>query len=176
MTDEKRFLLKVLSILLQYPDEELIRQLEELRDAAEEVHEPGARDKCLSFLNYLAETSLIQLQEAYSATFDLNPATCFNLTYHKWGDARERGSALVAFHRLYQNGGYECASRELPDYLPMILEFLSVNRQQNSFSLLEHYCDPVKTIRSRLQETGSPYAGLLDIVQDIFTELHASGD
>jgi nitrate reductase delta subunit len=175
MTDENRFLLKLLSFLLQYPDEELFRQLEELRDAAEEVHEPGAREICVSFLSYLAETSLIQLQEAYTATFDLNPATCLNLTYHKWGDARERGGALVAFHRLYHNGGYKCDSRELPDYLPMILEFLSVNRQQNCFSLLERYFDQVKAIHSRLQETGSPYAGLFDIVQDIFTELHARG-
>jgi nitrate reductase delta subunit len=126
-------------------------------------------------LSYLAETSLIQLQETYTATFDLNPATCLNLTYHKWGDARERGSALVDFHHLYHNGGYEAASRELPDYLPMILEFLSVNQQQNSFSLFEDYCEQVEDIRSRLLETGSPYAGLFGIVLEIISEPHATG-
>ena len=175
MISEKRHLLKVLSILLQYPEEEWIHRVEELRDAVEDISKPGPQERCTVLLNYLAGTPLILLQENYTATFDLNPNTCLNLTYHRWGDARERGSALVAFHQLYSNAGYECATGELPDYLPMILEFLAVNGQEKKFSLLKQYSDQVEVIGSRLREAGSPYLGIVEIVVDICKEYKASG-
>ena len=173
MISERRRLLKLLSILLQYPEEEWIHRVEELRDALKLIPKPEVQERCTVFLNYLAATPLIRLQENYTATFDLSPNTCLNLTYHRWGDARERGNALVAFHHLYQSSGYESTTGDLPDYLPLVLEFVSVNRQQSPI-LLGQYCDQVETIGSRLQENGSPYAGVFEIVMEIFRELQAS--
>jgi nitrate reductase delta subunit len=175
MNEEKRSLLKVLSILLQYPGDEFVFSLEELKEAVEEIPQVKQREKCVNFLNYLGNNSLIRLQEEYTVTFDFNPATSLNLTYHKWGDTRERGNALVGFHQLYETAGYESTSGELPDYLPLLLEFLSINRQECDFSFLGQYCDQLKAIGVHLQESGSPYAGLFEIVLDIFKEIKTNG-
>jgi len=175
MTEEKHYLLKLLSILLQYPDDELIRSLGELKEAVEQIYQAEQRERCVIFLDYLGNNSLIRLQEEYTSTFDLNPEMCLNLTYHRWGDARERGSALVDFHQLYGTAGYECATGELPDYLPLVLEFLSINRHEKQVSFLGQYSDQVEVIGSRLQEAGSPHGGLFEIVVDTFRELQANG-
>jgi len=175
MNDDKRCLLKVLSILLHYPDDEFILSLEELKEAVEQIPQVEQRERCLTFLNYLVSNPLIHLQEEYTATFDLNPATSLNLTYHKWGDARERGNALAELNFLYRKAGYESCNDDLPDYLPLVLEFLSINKLANSFSFLGQYRDQVKAVGSRLREKGSPYSGILAIVQDIFGELKGNG-
>ena len=176
MNEENRHLLKVLSALLQYPDDELLLLLQELREAVAEIPQKDYREKCVKFLDYLDNNSLIRLQEEYSATFDLNPATSLNLTYHKWGDARERGSALSDLNYLYHKAGYDSSDDDLPDYLPLILEFLSITTSAGSFSFLGQYCDHVETVGSRLREQGSPYVGLFEIVLDIFRDLRANGD
>ena len=175
LDEEKRSLLKVLSLLLQYPDDGFIISLEELKEAVGEISQVEQRERCLNFLDYLDNNPLISLQEEYTATFDFKPAASLNLTYHKWGDARERGNALVGFHQLYQTAGYESISGELPDYLPLLLEFLSINHQECDISFLGQYCGQLKAIGSLLKEAGSPYAGLFKIVLDIFRELKANG-
>jgi nitrate reductase delta subunit len=193
MNDEKRYLLKLLSTLLQYPDDEFILSLEELKEAVAQIPQVEHRERCVNFLDYLGNTPLISLQEEYTSTFDLNPSTCLNLTYHKWGDSRERGNALVDFHRLYHQAGYESSTGELPDYLPLVLEYLSLNRNgdhsshvalaglirqkegTSTTSLLGQYCGEVETISSGLQEAGSVYAGLLAIVTDLFIEMKSMG-
>jgi nitrate reductase delta subunit len=175
MKDQKRYLLKVLSILLQYPEDEFVLSLEELREAVEQIPQVDQRERCEHFLDYLGNNPLIRLQEEYTSTFDLNPSTCLNLTYHKWGDARERGNALVDFRRLYHQAGYECSTGELPDYLPLVLEYLSLSRNGDNHSLPGQYCEEVKTVRSRLEESGSVYADLLAIVADLFTEMKTMG-
>ncbi|MGD8777070.1 MAG: nitrate reductase molybdenum cofactor assembly chaperone [Syntrophobacterales bacterium] len=175
MNDDKRYLLKVLSVLLQYPDEELMLNFEEIGEAVEKIAQVKTRKRYTNFLKYLEETPLIRLQEEYTVTFDFNPATSLNLTYHKWGDTRERGKALVGFHQLYETAGYESTSGELPDYLPLLLEFLSINSQECDFSFLGQYCDQLKAIGVHLQESGSPYTGLFEIVLDIFRELKTNG-
>ena len=175
MNDEKRYLLKLLSTLLQYPDDEFILSLEELKEAVAQIPQAEQRQRCVNFLDYLGNNSLIRLQEEYTSTFDLNPATCLNLTYHKWGDSRERGNALVDFHRLYHQAGYESSTGELPDYLPLILEYLFLNRNGDRSPVLGQYCQEVETVRCRLEEAGSVYAGLLAIVTDLFTAMKSMG-
>ncbi|MBT8407044.1 MAG: nitrate reductase molybdenum cofactor assembly chaperone [Deltaproteobacteria bacterium] len=198
MNDEKGYLLKLLSILLQYPDDEFILSLEELKEAVAQVPQTEQRERCVTFLGYLGSNSLIRLQEEYTSTFDLNPSTCLNLTYHKWGDSKERGNALVDFHRLYHQAGYESSTGELPDYLPLVLEYLSLKRNgdhssnvdrivpalaglirqkqgTSATSLVGQYCEEVEAISSRLQEAGSVYAGLLAIVTDLFIEMKSMG-
>ena len=176
INEENRHLLKVLSALLQYPDEELVLLLDELKEAVGEIPQEEHREKCVNCLDYLENNSLIHLQEEYTATFDLNPATSLNLTYHKWGDARERGSALSDLNYLYHTAGYDSSDDDLPDYLPLILEFLSITTSADSFLFLGQYCDQLEAVGSRLREKGSPYAGLFEIVLDIFRDLRGNGD
>ena len=175
MNKEKKSLLKVLSILLQYPEDVFIGSLEELQEAVVEIPLKEHREKCVNFLDYLVNNPLIRLQEEYTATFDLNPATSLNLTYHKWGDARERGSVLSHLNHLYHKAGYDSSDDDLPDYLPLVLEFMSINRVTNSFSFMRQYYDQVKDVGSRLREKDSPYSGILAIVLDIFGESKVNG-
>jgi nitrate reductase delta subunit len=175
MNEEKRSLLKVLSILLQYPEDEIILSLGELEEVVQEISQVEHRKRCLNFLRYLKNSPLFRLQGDYTATFDFNPATSLNLTYHKWGDARERGNALLGFHHLYTTAGYDITSRELPDYLPMFLEFLSIHYQESDFSFLGQYWVELKTIGALLEESGSPYGALFEIVVDIFRESKLNG-
>lgn len=175
MNEEKRSILKVLSVMLHYPDDEFILSLDDLKEAVEEIPQVEQREKCMIFLSYLSSNPLIRLQEEYTATFDLNPTTSLNLTYHKWGDARERGNALAELNYLYRKAGYESCNDDLPDYLPLVLEFLSINRLTNNFSSIGQYCDQVKAVGSRLRERDSPYSGILAIVLDIFREVKTNG-
>jgi nitrate reductase assembly molybdenum cofactor insertion protein NarJ len=71
MNDEKRYLLKLLSTLLQYPDDECILSLEELKEAVAQIPQVEHRERCVNFLDYLGNTPLISLQEEYTSTFDL---------------------------------------------------------------------------------------------------------
>ncbi|MBW1980753.1 MAG: nitrate reductase molybdenum cofactor assembly chaperone [Deltaproteobacteria bacterium] len=176
MTTERRLLLKILSILLSYPDDQLLCGLPELEKAVGEIADSAVREECLRFLVYVSNTALLRLQEEYTATFDLNPATCLNLTYHKWGDDRERGRALIEFLELYERSGYEKSSGELADYLPIILEFLSICPEDQYHWQPEAYHLQLKEIGSCLRQLASPYAGLLRIVAAIFADLEDKGE
>ncbi|HYR03125.1 MAG TPA: nitrate reductase molybdenum cofactor assembly chaperone, partial [Syntrophobacteria bacterium] len=94
MTEEERTLLKVVSLLLQYPEAGWLDSLVSLEGAASEIADPDSKALCNDFLNHLRNTPLLRLQENYSATFDLRPSTSLDLGYHRWGDGKERGGAL----------------------------------------------------------------------------------
>lgn len=168
MTDEDRTLCKVLSLFLDYPSPESL-------DAAEELHMDGITDwtgglAVQSFVDYLRSTPLIRLQEIYTATFDFSPSTSLNLSYHRWGDGRERGSALVRLLHLYAQAGYEIADGELPDYLPLVLEFLSVGPPESAREIMVEYLLPVSILASRLTESSSLYAALVEGAAHLFAQ------
>ncbi|MGO9567699.1 MAG: nitrate reductase molybdenum cofactor assembly chaperone, partial [Desulfomonilaceae bacterium] len=137
--EEARPVLKVLSLLLDYPRERLIEARQELGDVINGFSHSVVKDKCGVFLEHLDATPLLQLQEEYARLFDFNPATCLNLTFHECGESKTRGFALVNLSQLYKNSGYEPATGELPDYLPLILEFLSVSSQETCSKILTQY-------------------------------------
>ncbi|RJR37204.1 MAG: nitrate reductase molybdenum cofactor assembly chaperone [Desulfobacteraceae bacterium] len=159
---------KLISLFLQYPDKELLNSLSEMEEVVSELESHGARRVCTDFLDYLRRTPLIQAQEEYTNRFDLEPSTCLNLTHHKWGDDRERGSALAALSGLYQEAGFEMSTGELPDYLPLILEFLAVCPQAAGKAIIEDYSAEVRTLVDRLKKEGSCYADLLGLAADVF--------
>jgi nitrate reductase delta subunit len=160
MTDEDRTLCKVLSFLLDYPAPESLPAIAELH--ADRFVDWKSRRIVQEFVDYLSNTPLIRRQEIYTATFDLDPSTSLNLTYHRWGDSKERASALVRLVHLYAQGGYEIADGELPDYLPLVLEFLSVGPPGSAREIMAEYHPQVSIIASRLAETSSPYAALVE--------------
>jgi nitrate reductase delta subunit len=168
MTGDERTLLKLVSLLLQYPEATGLDSLASLEGALSEISNPEARAVCSDFLNHLRTTPLLRLQETYSATFDLNPSTSLDLGYHRWGDGKERGGALARLVSLYLEAGYEIVDRVLPDHLPLVLEFLSLCPEEMELEIINEYGSQVATLASRLAEDGSPYAGLLRIVSDNF--------
>lgn len=157
---------KLLSLLLQYPDERIISARDEIVAAAGELP-PGPRAEAIH--RFLASWSVAppeELARAYVETFDLRRKTSLYLTYHLYGDTRQRGMALVRLRRMYAAGGLDLDTRELPDHLPVILEFASLARPGYGTAVLRELRPALEIVRQALRERRSPYADLLDAVCD----------
>ncbi len=170
MNEERRLLHGLVSQLLDYPGEDLLNLRAGFKLAAKRMPD-GSRQGLLDFLSYLGKTPLITLQEEYTRTFDLNPSLCLNLTFHKWGDDKKRSSALVELKRIYTDAGFEICGGELPDYLPMVLEFLSAGPEDSCFPLYDRYGEQLRLVASRLREMESPYACLIEALDPALRRL-----
>ena len=161
---EENQIYKVLSILLQYPDRELLAGLQQLRETVQGFSRTTAISVCDRFLAYLESNPLIKLQEEYTRTFDLNAETCLNLSFHRFGDSRERGPALAHLNQLYKAAGWEILTGELPDYLPLMLEFAFVGPGSARNEVLALYREEIGGLFERLKAQESPYAHLIELV------------
>ena len=170
MRPEDRRLFKIVSVLLRFPDQDLMDSLPSVRAALEDGSSGAPGKRCRVFIDYFETHSLVQLQEEFSRFFDFSPETCLNMTYHLYGEGRERGSALAGLIELYRNSGYEILGSELPDYLPLLLEFLSVCDEDAGLKIIGEWADQVKKLAHRLKESGSPYMVLLETLWEVFTE------
>jgi len=160
--------IKLISCLLHYPDESLIGWLPEFKQVLNEIESVSIRNKYDPILSYFEQTPLIVLQEQYTETFDLNPSNCMNLTYHRWGDTEKRGPALAHLEDIYLKSGFERISGELPDFLPLILEFISERPEVANSEIIPVYGTVVGTLAERLGQAGHPYALLFEQLIDIF--------
>ena len=160
--------IKLISHLLQYPDESLLGWLPAYREILNEIESVTTQNRYDRILAYFEQTSLIQLQELYTETFDLSPSNCMNLTYHRWGDTEKRGPALAHLEELYLRSGFERISSELPDFLPLILEFISERPDVASSEIIPLYGTVVETLAVRLRQAGYPYSLLFEQLTDIF--------
>ncbi len=162
---------KVLSILLQFPEQELMGHVPQLWNAVRNFVSASARSACNDFLAYLESTDVLRLQEIYTLTFDLSPQTCLNLSYHKCGNSRERGYALVELNQLYNSAGLEISGGYLPDYLPLMLEFIFQYPLAGKSQLLKLYSGEIEVLARRLEAQESPYAPLLELVFTLSREI-----
>ena len=166
---------KLLSILLQYPDAGFVKALPELESAAAQLP-PGRRKAGIDgFLAAVRTQSAFQLQERYTAAFDLSPATTLNITYHIWGDGEKRAAALMRLQQQYANAGYDKTTTELPDYLPLMLEFLAVFPDARQSGHFRNCFAKLDMVVDRLQEIAPPYASLLQPLAGMFRVQSADG-
>jgi nitrate reductase delta subunit len=154
---------QILSVLLDYPDNRLLNDLISIVTAARQIAEPEFKHAVLNFLTYLTAHDLLRLQENYTAAFDLGPATTLNLTYHAFGDNEKRAAALAKLQHLYDQTGWERTSGDLPDYLPLLLEFLSIHPRPEPAAATQIWqCLDVTThLVTGLEKKAPAYAGLL---------------
>ena len=151
---------RLLSVLLAYPDDQLIAAVPELREASA----PLPRDERRALepvLDALATTPLLELRREYVETFDFDRRCGLHLTYHTHGDRRQRGLELVRLKRRYPAAGLPFEGSELPDYLPVMLEFASL-RPEEGRELLASFRAPLELVRAALHDRGSGHAGVLD--------------
>ncbi len=153
------------SQLLTYPDERLLERLPELSRRAADLP-TGPRRRIESFLRYLSSTEEIERQEAYVAAFDLAGGVPLYLTYPRFKDDRERGRALIDLKRRYRAAGLEPATTELPDFLPMFLEFLGLAKGEPARALAGEYALTVRGIATSMRGRSSPYLPLLEASAD----------
>jgi nitrate reductase delta subunit len=147
---------------LQYPDDALLDSTTELERAAASL--PAVqRGPVERFLAHLRETPAAVLREAYVEAFDFDRRTAMHLTWHTHGDRRQRGIELVRLKRRYAEAGLPLADGELPDYLPVLLEFAEL-RPVVGIELLVGLRPSLELVRAALHGRESPYAGLVDAV------------
>jgi nitrate reductase delta subunit len=168
MTTEKRNLLKLLSLCLGYPDQEVLEALPEMQAAAAGLGDPLARERLSHFMTLMKAQSLLKLQEHYTAVFDMNPSASLNLTYHLMGDREDRGRSLAELLEVYRQAGFEPAVNELPDFLPLLLEFIAESSPAEPHALILRCLATVPAVAGRLKENGSLYAVPLELLCGVF--------
>jgi nitrate reductase delta subunit len=150
--------LSVLSALLDYPDQPLLDAIPEIRGILNGHKLPRATRAGLDgLIAYLEATPLIELQEAYVEAFDRGRATSLYLFEHVHGESRERGQAMIDLLAMYEAGGLYLSAGELPDYLPVFLEFLAHEPRERARSLLGEVADINRAIAVQLARRGVPY-------------------
>lgn len=155
----------MLSYLLQYPDDDWQDWLYAARLEAEEIADADLKRRLLDFLDAAERMDLETWQDQYVRTFDFGKKTNLYLTYSDHGEERERGPALIALKRQYEEAGYTLAAGgELPDYLPLMLEFASVAAWPAAESVLAGHRHALLSIHRELTESGSPYAALFELL------------
>ena len=154
---------RVAALLLDYPSAQTIAMTDQLTSAAGQL--PAAvRTSLLDFLDHVREAAPLQLAEAYVETFDMRRRASLHLTYYAYGDTRKRGTALLRFKHAYRRAGYQISDAELPDYLPMVLEFAATIDHEQGKRLLAEHVPVLELLRLSLQDSGSVYANLLTAV------------
>jgi nitrate reductase delta subunit len=158
---------KVLSLLLCYPESDWLAALPELEAAlADEVDFNGqASAKMAPLFAQLSETKLIALQENYVATFDRNPSHSLHLFEHIHGESRDRGSAMIDLLEEYWKRDFDASASELPDYVPLFLEFLSLLPADEALELLGDAVHVIAAIGRKLDANGSPYATAFQVLE-----------
>ncbi|MCF8050228.1 MAG: nitrate reductase molybdenum cofactor assembly chaperone [Desulfobacterales bacterium] len=153
--------LRLLSVLLHYPDDDLLGHLDEIAAAAGLVPEEDIQTAAEGFLSYLGAHPPIRLQENFTAAFDMRPETTLNLTYHAFGDNEKRAAALARLQHVYDQAGWERTTGELPDYLPLMLEFLSIQPRPESVLPVWQCLRATAALAAGLEKTAPVYAALL---------------
>jgi len=155
-------MLKILAALLHYPAQELQAAAPELRAlvAADPLLRESERRGLTGFVTRLQEGDLLDLQSEYVATFDRGRKLSLHLFEHVHGESRDRGQAMVDLLAQYRAIGLELAVRELPDYLPLFLEYCSLLPQEQGREQLGEIGHLLELLHARLQGRDSPYAAL----------------
>jgi len=158
---------KVISLLLCYPESDWLAALPELEDAlaAEADFNGEANVRLAPLFEQLRQTGLIALQENYVATFDRNPSHSLHLFEHIHGESRDRGSAMIDLLQEYWKHDFDASASELPDYVPLFLEFLSQLPAEEALELLGDAVHVLATIGRKLDANGSPYATAFQLLE-----------
>jgi nitrate reductase delta subunit len=161
--------LRVAAALLSYPDAGLLGHLGEMRQLLHEeaALAPTRRTEVEALLDSMQRTPLLQLEAAYVELFDGGRTTSLHLFEHVHGDSRERGPAMIDLGQTYARAGLLLVDRELPDYLPALLEFTSTQPPREAREFLAEVAHILALIHGALRQRRSPYAGVLGALLDL---------
>lgn len=169
---------KLLSVLLDYPSDD---RLEEIRQAVAEaggakemvasidgdhIFKPEEIDDIARFLDALLALDPTKAQARYVQTFDLTANHSLHLTHHIHGEEKTRGPALIDLTEYLKTYGFTHAETELPDYLPLILEFVSQLAEDESKVFLGDAGKVLKVLAANLEKAESFYAPLIRIIDN----------
>ena len=160
---DQRLVWRIAALLLDYPSAETLTITGQISAAAMEL--PAVvGGPILVLLDQYRDADPLQLAAQYVETFDMRRRASLHLTYYAYGDTRKRGMALLRFKHAYRQAGTELGDGELPDYLPLVLEFAATIDPKQGQRLLAEHVPVLELLRLSLKDSGSAYAGLLAAV------------
>lgn len=154
---------RALALLLRYPQRHWLQALDEVEDVlhAERWRNKRTLQQVAPLIAFLRQTPLLRLEAHYVDTFDRQPRHALYLYEHFFGESRARGTAMVELLAEYRRAGLALDSDELPDYLPVFLEFLSERSPREARRQLGPVAGVIRLLARRLSEAQTPYAGVL---------------
>lgn len=151
------------SLCLSYPDDDVLAAAPVIAAALRESA-PSAAASFSPLLTWWRETPTELVREAYVDTFDMSKRHALYLSYWTDGDTRRRGMVLADLKQRYRDAGLELSgTTELPDFVPLVLEFARL-RPDEGAALMQEYRASLELIRIALAERGSPYADVVAAV------------
>jgi nitrate reductase delta subunit len=164
--------LRVLARLLGYPDAQLRGHLAEMRDAlhAERALPESRLAELDALIATLARAAVLDVESDYVELFDRGRATSLHLFEHVHGDSRDRGPAMIDLAQTYEKAGLYLAEGELPDFLPVVLEFTSTQPPREARAFLAEMAHIFNAIFAALEQRGSAYASVLGALLELAGE------
>jgi len=161
----RRLSYRVAGHLLSYPDEAWADPLPRLRSATDLIVSADVRAGLLAGLDHVTGTPLAVLQRDYVELFDLSRKHALYLSYWTDGDTRRRGEVLAAFKQRYRASGFLVDTQgELPDYLPLVLEYAAIADPDDGVALLTEYRASIELLKFALRDVATPYAEVVAAV------------
>ncbi|MGA8261795.1 MAG: nitrate reductase molybdenum cofactor assembly chaperone [Arenicellales bacterium] len=155
-----KYPLRAIAALLAYPEDDVQRNVDEVGAllVIRPELETGERRMLEEFMQWFGDEPLLEVQAAYVETFDRSKKVSLYLFEHVYGESRDRGPAMVELREAYREQGLEIDGRELPDFLPIFLEFCSELPEAQARSWLAEVGEIVQQVHVRLHDRGSRYA------------------
>ncbi|GAA3532279.1 hypothetical protein AFL01nite_19860 [Aeromicrobium flavum] len=160
-----RIVHQVASWVLSYPHDDVVEALPDLAVALREQRPTEAVRELLTVIERLLQEAPEQLRQLYVDTFDMTRRHALHLSYWTEGDTRRRGEVLGSFKQVYRDSGQVVRlDGELPDHLPVVLEFAAMVDPQRGTELLQEYRASLELLRIELEDDESPWAGAVRAV------------
>lgn len=161
---------EIAAALLRYPDAALLAALPQIAAAAGELRGEPAREVAALARAWSAR-ELLDLQREYVEVFDLDRRSALHVSWHRYGDKRQRGVVLLGLKRRFEAHGFTPAGEELPDWLPMMLEFAARAPEPAGLEMLEAWRPSIELIRRTLRDAGRDQVAILDLVSAVLPKL-----
>jgi nitrate reductase molybdenum cofactor assembly chaperone NarJ/NarW len=157
-------LLKVIALMLNYPTQDVQQHHSELVMAISNAHEipPDMRMNLAATLDTIYQGDLLDAQENYGLLFDQGRSCSLHLFEHVHGESRDRGQAMVDLMNIYESNGFSLDAKELPDYLPLLLEYLATRPALEAREWLADVSHIIAQICAHLYERDKHYGVLLE--------------
>ena len=161
--------LKALSAILSYPSAELVAAMPEIRLVLrnEGVLTPAQQAMLDPLLTSLSGEDLYDLQERYIQLFDRTRSLSLHLFEHVHGESRDRGQAMVDLKSVYEANGFEIDSTELPDFVPLFLEYCSLLPEAEARQMIAEPSHVLAALGERLRKKDSAYAAIFEVLVDL---------
>ncbi|MBR3050249.1 MAG: nitrate reductase molybdenum cofactor assembly chaperone [Selenomonadaceae bacterium] len=161
--DEYKIILKIAAYLLEYPDENWRKEFPEYRDAAKNLKAAQTRDVLLDLFDYVEQFGAKEYEREYVRKFDFSQNTNLYLTTHNRTDFGKQSNEMLDYKKLFLENGYDL-QKELPDYLPALLELAINVEPAQAKKILETARPKIELLRERFIEAKLPQVFLLDVI------------